>query len=58
MAMLSYTKTLAPQIGGGQYAYGAAIAMILIVIGILVALAMWRLTNMKALLQRPRIEVR
>lgn len=58
MAMLSYTKTLAPQIGGGQYAYGAAIAMILIVIGVIVALIMWRLTNMKALLQRPRIEVR
>lgn len=57
MAMLSYTKTLAPQIGGGQYAYGAAIAMILIVIGIVVALLMWRLTNMQALLQRPRIEV-
>lgn len=58
MAMLSYTKTLAPQIGGGQYAYGAAIAMILIVIGIFVALIMWRLANMRSLLQRPRIEVR
>ena len=57
MAMLSYTKTLAPQIGGGQYAYGAAIALILIVIGIIVALLMWRFANMKALLQRPRIEV-
>ncbi len=58
MAMLSYTKTLAPGIGGGLYAYGAAIALILIVIGIVVALVMWRLTNMKNLLQRPRIEVR
>ena len=58
MAMLSYTKSLAPEIGGGQYAYGAAIAMILIVIGIIVALVMWRLANMKDLLQRPRIEVR
>lgn len=57
MAMLSYTKTLAPGIGGGQYAYGAAIALILIVIGITVALLMWRLANMKSLLQRPRIEV-
>lgn len=57
MAMLSYTKTLAPQIGGGQYAYGAAIAMILIVIGIIAALLMWRLANMQSLLQRPRIEV-
>ncbi|MEL6522671.1 MAG: sugar ABC transporter permease [Pseudomonadota bacterium] len=57
MAMLSYTKTLAPGIGGGQYAYGAAIALILIVVGIVTALLMWRLTNMKSLLQRPRIEV-
>ena len=58
MAMLSYTKSLAPSIGGGQYAYGAAISMILIVIGIVVALLMWRLANMKSLLQAPRIEVR
>ena len=58
MAMLSYTKTLAPQIGGGQYAYGAAIAMILIVIGIIVALVMWRMAKLKDLLQEPRIEVR
>lgn len=57
MAMLSYTKTLAPQIGGGAYAYGAAIALILIVVGIIVALAAWRLTNMKSLLQEPRIDV-
>ena len=28
----------------------------LIVIGIVAALALWRLTNMKALLTRPRIE--
>ena len=58
MAMLSYTKSLAPGTGGGQYAYGAAIALILIVIGIIVALVMWRLADMKSLLQRPRIEVR
>ena len=57
LAMLAYTKSLAPSVGGGQYAYGAAIALILIVIGIIVALVMWRLTNMKALLARPRIEV-
>ena len=57
MAMLAYTKTLAPQIGSGQYAYGAAITLILIVIGMAAALLMWRLTNMKTLLARPRIEV-
>ncbi|MHC0053591.1 carbohydrate ABC transporter permease [Actibacterium sp. D379-3] len=57
MAMLAYTKTLAPGIGSGQYAYGAAITLILIVIGTFVALVLWRLTNMKALLTTPRIEV-
>ena len=57
MSMLAYTKTLAPQIGSGQYAYGAAITLILIVIGMAVALILWRLTNMKRLLARPRIEV-
>lgn len=57
LAMLAYTKAIAPDVGGGQYAYGAAISLILIVIGIVAALLMWRFTNMKALLQRPRIEV-
>lgn len=57
MAMLAYTKTLAPGIGAGQYAYGAAITLILIVIGIIVALVLFRLTNMQRLLARPRIEV-
>lgn len=57
MAMLAYTKTLAPQIGSGQYAYGAAITLILIVIGMVTALVLYRLTNMKALLTKPRIEV-
>jgi len=57
MAMLAYTKTLAPSIGSGLYAYGAAITLILIVIGMAVALLLYRLTNMKALLARPRIEV-
>lgn len=57
MSMLAYTKTLAPQIGSGQYAYGAAITLILIVLGMLVALILWRLTNMKRLLTQPRIEV-
>jgi inositol-phosphate transport system permease protein len=42
---------------GGQYAYGAALALFLIVIGIVVALVGWRLFDMQKLLQRPRIEV-
>lgn len=58
LAMLSYTKSLAPGVGGGQYAYGAAIALLLIIVGVIVALVMWRLSNMRDLLQRPRIEVR
>ncbi len=57
MAMLAYTKTLAPQIGSGQYAYGAAITLILIVIGTALALLLYRLTNMKTLLTNPKIEV-
>ena len=57
MSMLAYTKTLAPDIGSGQYAYGAAITLILIVIGMAIALILWRLTNMKRLLAKPRIEV-
>lgn len=57
MSMLSYTKTLAPDTGSGQYAYGAAITLILIAIGMAVALLLWRLTNMKQLLTQPRIEV-
>jgi len=57
MAMLAYTKTLAPGVGAGLYAYGAAITMILIVIGVLLALLLWRLSNMQRLVTEPRIEV-
>jgi inositol-phosphate transport system permease protein len=41
----------------GQYAYGAALALGLVVIGIAAALLMWRFMDMRSLLQRPRIEV-
>ena len=41
----------------GQYAYGAALALVLVVIGIAAALLMWRFLDMKRLLQEPRIEV-
>jgi inositol-phosphate transport system permease protein len=41
----------------GQYAYGAALSLILIVIGVIAALALWRLMDMRRLLQAPRIEV-
>ncbi len=41
----------------GQYAYGAALALFMIVIGIVVALLGWRFFDMKALMQEPRIEV-
>ena len=41
----------------GQYAYGAALVLGLVVIGITAALLMWRFMDMKSLLQRPRIEV-
>ena len=41
----------------GQYAYGAALALVLVFIGIAVALLLWRFFDMRALLQKPRIEV-
>ena len=41
----------------GEYAYGAALSLILGVIGVVAALALWRLMDMKQLLQQPRIEV-
>ena len=41
----------------GQYAYGAALSLVLIVIGVAVALGLWRLMDMQRLLQAPRIEV-
>lgn len=41
----------------GQYAYGAALALVLVAIGIAASLLMWRFFNMARLLQEPRIEV-
>jgi inositol-phosphate transport system permease protein len=41
----------------GQYGYGAALALFLIILGIGVALLGWRFFDMERLLQRPRIEV-
>ncbi len=41
----------------GQYAYGAALALVLVAIGIAAAMLMWRFFDMKRLLQQPRIEV-
>lgn len=41
----------------GQYAYGAALSLGLVIIGIAVALFLWRFFDMRALLQKPRIEV-
>ena len=41
----------------GQYGYGAALALFLILIGVVVALLGWRFFDLERLLQRPRIEV-
>lgn len=57
MAVLAYTKSLAPGTGGGQYAYGAAITIILIILGLFISLALWRLTSMRQLVKPARIEV-
>jgi inositol-phosphate transport system permease protein len=41
----------------GQYAYGAALSLGLVAIGMAAALLLWRFFDMKRLLQQPRIEV-
>ena len=41
----------------GQYAYGAALSLGLVVVGTAVSLILWRFFDMRALLQKPRIEV-
>jgi inositol-phosphate transport system permease protein len=41
----------------GQYAYGAALSLGLVAIGIFVALLLWRFFDMRALMSKPRIEV-
>ncbi len=41
----------------GQYAYGSALAFFLIIPGVILALVLWRLSNMQKLMQEPRIEV-
>ncbi|MCZ6747676.1 MAG: sugar ABC transporter permease [SAR324 cluster bacterium] len=41
----------------GFYAYGAAMTLVLVAVGAVAALAMWRFMDMRALMQRPRIEV-
>ncbi len=41
----------------GQYAYGAALSLVLVALGIAAAMLMWRFMDMKRLLQQPRIEV-
>ena len=41
----------------GQYAYGAALSLFLIIIGVILALLGWKFFDMNRLLQVPRIEV-
>jgi inositol-phosphate transport system permease protein len=43
--------------GSGQYAYGAALSLGLVFLGVAVALALWRFFDMRSLLHKPRIEV-
>lgn len=40
-------------IENGQYAYGAALALVLVIIGAIAALFMWRFLDMNRLLQHP-----
>lgn len=52
-ALYAYNRAFS----NGQYAYGAALVMVLVVIGTILSLLLWRLMDMKRLLERPRIEV-
>lgn len=52
-ALYAYNRAFS----NGQYAYGAALVMVLVGIGTILALVLWRLMDMKRLLERPRIEV-
>ncbi|MCP4295018.1 MAG: sugar ABC transporter permease [Proteobacteria bacterium] len=40
----------------GQYAYGAALALILVVIGIIGSMFLWKVSNVEAMMQEPKIE--
>lgn len=52
-ALYSYRRAFE----SGQYAYGAALSLVLVAIGVIAALGLWRLMDMSRLLQPPRIEV-
>ena len=40
----------------GQYAYGAALALVLVVLGIVGSMFLWKVSNVEALMQEPKIE--
>lgn len=52
-ALYAYNRAFS----NGQYAYGAALALVMVVIGVVLTLVLWRLMDMRRLLQQPRIEV-
>ncbi len=52
-ALYSYRRAFE----SGQYAYGAALSLVLVVLGMVAALALWRLMDMNRMLQPSRIEV-
>jgi inositol-phosphate transport system permease protein len=53
LALYIYRRAFA----SGQYGYGAALALFLIIPGIVFALFAWRYTNMRKLMRQPKIEV-
>jgi len=55
-ALAAYHIALKNYTGNLQYGLGAALAMVLVTIGLIVSIAYLRLFNFAALVQRPRIE--
>lgn len=56
-ALTAYKRALATYFGSGQWAYGAAWAVILVIIGVIMSIIYLRVFNFKELVQEPKIEV-
>ena len=55
-ALAAFHQALSNYAGNLQYGYGAAMALVLVIVGIVLALIYLKLFNYRALLQRPLIE--
>lgn len=51
-ALYAYNRAFA----SGQYAYGAALALLLVAIGIIGSMVLWKVSNVEAMIHEPKIE--